>query len=132
MSLFNSLFKNSSTKETSEITERKLDWTYLTDLGQLNDINIHSNSEPALIFKHSTRCSISRMALKQFENEFKSSSKVALYFLDLLENRPISAAISTQFNVVHQSPQLLLIKNGVTVYTVSHSAIDAQELMTNL
>jgi bacillithiol system protein YtxJ len=87
-----------------------------------------SNEKPVAIFKHSTRCSVSRMALKQFENEFNSSDKVTPYFLDLIEYRAISNEIASRFGVTHQSPQLILVKEGKAIYNVSHSDIDAEEL----
>ena len=68
------------------------------------------------------------MALKQFENEFNSSDKVTPYFLDLIAHRDISNEIANRFGVTHQSPQLILIKEGKAVYNVSHSDIDAEEL----
>jgi bacillithiol system protein YtxJ len=88
-----------------------MNWNALTDLEQLNEIISLSNEKPVVIFKHSTRCSISRMALKQFENEFDLSDKVTPYFLDLIAHREISNGIAS-FGVMHQSPQLLLIKEG--------------------
>ena len=129
MTLFSSLFGNSENQNSSE---SKMNWIQLTDLGQLNEISMLSNEKPVIIFKHSTRCSISRMALKQFENEFDSKDEVEAYFLDLLEHRDISNEIATRFNVYHQSPQLLLIKEGKSVYDVSHSDIDALELKGKL
>jgi len=84
------------------------------------------------IFKHSTRCSVSRMALKQFENEFDLAEEVDTYFLDLLEYRDVSNEIASRFQVEHQSPQLILIKDGKAIYDVSHSAIDAVELKGKL
>ena len=72
------------------------------------------------------------MALKQFENEFNSSDKVTPYFLDLIAHRDISNAIADQFGVRHESPQLILIKDGKAVYNVSHSDIDAEELGNKL
>lgn len=126
MSIFNSLFGSSSEEESQS---SKVNWIPLTDLGQLTEIIETSEEKPVVIFKHSTRCSISRMALKQFENEFDLTlDQVTIYFLDLLAYRDISNAISLRFNVVHQSPQLLLIKNGESVYHVSHSDIDAADL----
>jgi len=129
MTLFSSLFGNSENQNSSE---SKMNWIRLTDLGQLNEISMLSNEKPVIIFKHSTRCSISRMALKQFENEFDSKDEVEAYFLDLLEHRDISNEIATRFNIYHQSPQLLLIKEGKSVYDVSHSDIDAEELKGKL
>jgi bacillithiol system protein YtxJ len=106
----------------------KVGWRPLTDLGQLNEIIEASVEKPILIFKHSTRCAVSRMVLKQFENEFDAEQKITPYFLDLLIHRDISNAIAERFGVVHQSPQLILIKDGKAVYNTSHSDIDAGNL----
>lgn len=129
MSIFNPLFGNS---EETKKTEGKINWIPLTDLAQLNEIVNNSNEKPVVIFKHSTRCSVSRMALKQFENEYDLDDAVAVYFLNLLEHRDISNEIASRFGVIHQSPQLLLIKEGKSVYDVSHSDIDAEELKRKL
>ncbi len=125
MTLFKSIFGDSENKNTNT---SKINWIALTDLGQLNEIMDLSHEQPVAIFKHSTRCSISRMALKQFENEFDLEGSVTPYFLDLLNHRDISNEIATRFEVYHQSPQLLLIKEGKSVYDASHSDIDAAEL----
>lgn len=129
MSVFSNIFGSSEKQNDSN---SKINWIPLTDLGQLNEIIDISNEKPAVIFKHSTRCSVSRMALKQFENEFDLDDKVDSYFLDLLEHRVISNEIASRFGVYHQSPQLLLIKEGKSVYDVSHEAIDAGELKGKL
>ena len=125
MTLFNSIFGDSENKNSNA---SKINWIPLTDLGQLNEILELSHQQPVAIFKHSTRCSISRMALKQFENEFDLEGTVTPYFLDLLNHRDISQEIATRFDVYHQSPQLLLIKEGKSIYDASHSDIDAVEL----
>ena len=122
MALFTSIFGDSENKNTNA---SKINWIPLTDLGQLNEIMNLSHEQPVVIFKHSTRCSISRMALKQFENEFDLGGSVTPYFLDLLNHRDISQEIATRFEVYHQSPQLLLIKEGKSIYDASHSDIDA-------
>ncbi|MCI4444195.1 MAG: bacillithiol system redox-active protein YtxJ [Lentimicrobium sp.] len=129
MSVFSNLFGSS---EKQDNFSGKINWIPLTDLGQLNEIISSSNEKPVVIFKHSTRCSVSRMALKQFENEFDLKNQVDAYFLDLLEHRDISNEIASRFGVYHQSPQLLLIKEGKSVYDVSHSDIDAEELKGKL
>ncbi|TRX00110.1 bacillithiol system redox-active protein YtxJ [Flavobacterium gawalongense] len=126
MSFFQNIFNSSDDKD---LKESKINWNELTDLGQLNEIIFVSNEKPVAIFKHSTRCSVSRMALKQFENEFNNSDKVTPYFLDLIAYRDISNAIADRFGVTHQSPQLIVIKEGKAIYNVSHSDIDAEELM---
>jgi bacillithiol system protein YtxJ len=129
MSIFNSIFGSSE----NNTNPSKVNWIPLTDLGQLNEISELSNEKPVVIFKHSTRCSISRMALKQFENEYDlSDTEVTTYFLDLIAFRDISNEIASRFVVVHQSPQLLLLVGGKSVYDVSHSAIDADELKSKI
>ena len=129
MSLFNSLFGSSEEKKERE---SKINWIPLQHVGQLDEMVAFSEQKPALIFKHSTRCSISRFALKQFENEYALEDRVDAYFLDLLEYRDISNEIASRFKVIHQSPQLLLIKNGQSVYDASHSEIDAADLVERL
>ena len=125
MSIFSSLFGSS---ENQEEKTAKMNWIPMVDLGQLNEIISLSSEKSVIIFKHSTRCSVSRMVLKQFESEFDLEDQVTPYFLDLLEHRDLSNAIAEQFKVVHQSPQLLLVKNGMSVYDASHSAIEVAEL----
>lgn len=129
MSIFNSLFGSS---EEKKVTAGKINWIPLQFMGQLDEIAALSDQKPAVIFKHSTRCSISRFALKQFEKEYDLQDNVDAYFLDLLEYRDISNEIASRFGVFHQSPQLLLIKEGKSVYDVSHDAIDAGELKSKL
>ena len=128
MSIFNSIFGEPKSNSNSSNNN----WVPLTDLGQLYDIIQLSNEKPVVIFKHSTRCSISRMALKNFENEYDLGENIAPYFLDLIAFRDISNEIASRFEVVHQSPQLLLIIGGKSVYDVSHSAIDADELKSKI
>jgi len=132
MTIFSSIFGSSDGLEKAKST---INWIPLQDLGQLNEIINNSHEKPVVIFKHSTRCSVSRMALKQFENEFDVETlhcNVSTYYLDLLEHRDISNEIASRFGVYHQSPQLLLIKDGKSVYDVSHSDIDAGELKGKL
>jgi bacillithiol system protein YtxJ len=122
MGIFKNIFGNS--EDENQLDSNKF-WINLEDLGQLNEIITVSEEKPVVIFKHSTRCSVSRMVLKQFENEFNLQDKMEAYFLDLIENRAISNEIASKFEVVHQSPQLLVIKNGKCIYNISHSDIDA-------
>ena len=130
MNFFSKMFGDSDNKDSNE---SPLLWNPLTEIKQLDEIVEESNTIAVFIFKHSTRCSISRMALKNFEREYAlNPSDAKLYFLDLLEHRDISNEISTKFNVVHQSPQLLLIKKGHCLYHVSHSDIDATDLLSKI
>lgn len=133
MSLFSSLFGNSDESDNKDTNQNSLNWQPLTDINQLDSIVSESEEKPVVIFKHSTRCSISRMALKNFEREYDfDEDEVTPYFLDLINHRDISNEIAHKFNVIHQSPQLLLIKNGKSVYDVSHSEIDAEALKSKI
>ncbi len=104
-----------------------MQWISLNDLNQINEIK---NAEGySLIFKHSTRCSISMMAKRNFElNWDVIPENTTLYFLDLISHRDISAYIAETFQVHHESPQVLLIKNGECILDLSHSDISAEEV----
>jgi bacillithiol system protein YtxJ len=94
----------------------------------LSDIDEKSKGKTQVIFKHSTRCGISRMVMNQFADAFNVDSNLDLYYLDLLSYRDVSNEIGYKFQVMHQSPQLLIIKNGVAVAHASHGAINDLDL----
>ena len=119
------LFGNKNEVKTSN---SQVAWIALEDLGQLNEIKTVSDDKFVLIFKHSSGCIVSRMALKQFEKDYKNNNHTTNYFLDLLSFREISNAVASKFEVQHQSPQILIINNGKCVYKVSHDAIDAETI----
>jgi len=126
MSLFNKFFGDSESKDTSSSNSM---WNELTELKQLDAIAEESAGTPVLIFKHSTRCPVSRMALRNFEQEYDiEEGKLKLYYLDLLEHRDISNEIATRFGVCHQSPQVILINDGKAVYDTSHHEINAKTI----
>jgi bacillithiol system protein YtxJ len=66
------------------------------------------------------------MALYRLE-EFKSEKLNEYYYLDLIRYRNVSNEISSKFKLEHQSPQVLLIRNGKLIYHVSHNAIKPKE-----
>jgi len=120
MGLFNKIFKSTLEAENSI----KISWIALTSIEQLEALILQSSLKPALIFKHSTRCGISRMALKSFERDYNlNEENIDLYFLDLLNFRNISNAISVKLNVQHQSPQAIAVKNEHVIYHDSHYQI---------
>ncbi|MEM6719004.1 MAG: bacillithiol system redox-active protein YtxJ [Bacteroidota bacterium] len=124
MGLFNKIFGSSEASETPEPS--KLQWTPLTDISQLDTIVEESKTKPVAIFKHSTRCGISRMVINQFQSSYDlEENQMKVYYLDLLSYRPISEEIAARFQVWHESPQLIVLKNGVTVGHASHSQINA-------
>jgi len=106
-----------------------LRWHDLTHLSGLDDLIARSFEQPGVIFKHSTRCGTSLMAKKRLEREWPfPPEEPPAWFLDLLPFREISDAIAGRLDVPHQSPQLLLVKNGRCVYHASHGAITAEAL----
>ena len=117
--------RNSNTKNT----KIKMNWIELEDENQLKDLIVNSSIKPSLIFKHSTRCGISRMALKSFEKEYDiDEMEVDVYFLDLLNYRNLSNKISIELNIQHQSPQVLVLKNENVVYSDSHYSISVNAI----
>lgn len=127
MGLFKNIFGASNLDK--EISKKYINWISLNSLEQLQEIKEQSKTESIVMFKHSTRCGISRGVLKQFENSFDEElSSLKIYYLDLLNFREISNEIATQFKIVHESPQLIVIKNGVTVKHASHYDIMSIDL----
>jgi bacillithiol system protein YtxJ len=112
-----------------------MNWNTLTTIAQLETIvNSQSHSEPILLFKHSTRCSISTASLSRVERNWKEddNSKIQPYYLDLLQHRDVSNHIATLTGVEHASPQVLIIKEGKCVYDASHSDIRYDDIMENI
>ena len=108
-----------------------MNWIPLKSEDELFEIIEKSRSKPQIIFKHSTRCSISSMAKSRLERS-RVPENTDFYFLDLIAHRNISNKVAGEFNVFHESPQILLIKNGECVYDESHAAIRMDELEEQL
>lgn len=103
-----------------------MNWIKLTDLTQLDQIREHSKKSPIVIFKHSSRCSTSQMVFSRLERNWKEEEMghVQAYFLDLISYRQISNAIAEQFEIQHESPQLIVIRDEAAIYEGSHFEID--------
>lgn len=102
-------------------------WIPLQRPEQLDTIVADSHSRPQVIFKHSTRCSVSSMVLNRLERDDQPSS-MDFYLLDLLSYRPISNEIAERFHVHHESPQIIIIKMGEAIFDESHLAIQMDEI----
>ena len=106
-----------------------LHWIPLRDSAQLDEIVTRSSQIPCIIFKHSTRCSISAMAKMRLEDHWDFQPEEAeIYFLDLIQYRELSNQIAERFSVYHESPQIILLRNGESTYDASHLDISVQEL----
>lgn len=111
-----------------------MNWNQLSSKATLEEIKSESFSHPVVIYKHSTRCSISSMALNRLERSWNPEEMegTAIYFLDLIAHRDISNEIVQMFDVQHESPQVLLISSGKCVYHASHMGISYRELKGQL
>ena len=132
MGLFDKVFKSQRDISKEEIKE--VPWHALTAPEQLDKIEAESREKAIAVFKHSTRCGISKMVLNNFERNFdlQQENGFRLYFLDLLANRDISNMIADRFQVRHESPQLIIIKNGKVVHHASHQSIEVDSLRKHL
>ncbi len=111
-----------------------MNWLPLSDLAQLAEIDAASQQRPVLLFKHSTRCSISSAALHRLESAWSTGDDAThtAYYLDLLRHRSISSAIEARYGVEHASPQVLVIRHGRCIHTASHFGITYRDVLQNL
>jgi bacillithiol system protein YtxJ len=129
---FGKLLTNKLLFQKGTSTKSKMNWHQLNSEEQLEQIKKESFERPIMIFKHSTSCSISSASLSRMERNWKEeeAKNMKVYFLDLLKNRRLTNAIAQKFNVEHQSPQVILIKNGERVYDESHFGISFQDVVS--
>jgi bacillithiol system protein YtxJ len=106
-------------------------WIEIESLIQLNEVLQGANEKPILLFKHSTRCSISIMALNRFQKEWNiEDDRIVPYFVDLLEHSDVSNAIETMTEVQHQSPQAIVWSKNRALYSASHNGISASKIQS--
>jgi bacillithiol system protein YtxJ len=107
-----------------------MNWNQINDIAQLEQIKEESFKNPVLLFKHSTTCSISAMALNRMERNYNQEKVGNLkpYYLDLLNHRDISKKIAEEFEVEHESPQAIIVQNGEAIYNASHYDISFAEI----
>ena len=112
---------------------KELPWNQLTSVDQLKEVLDSSTEKPILLFKHSTRCSISSMAFSGFQSGWEGTEEeIGIYYLDLLNYRDISNQIAELTGVMHQSPQVIVLKNNEVVYTATHTAISARAALSSI
>lgn len=112
---------------SSNKTSASVNWTPLTSIEQLNELTELSKEKTVVIFKHSTRCSISIMSKSRMDSNWDGTDEDAIMvYLDLIKYRDLSNQIALDFNIMHESPQVLVIKNGVCTYSATHGNIDAK------
>jgi bacillithiol system protein YtxJ len=108
-------------------------WKHLEELQQLDEIDQSSTTKTAVIFKHSTRCGTSHHAMDKLVSEWGFEEKqLDFFYLDLLNYRSLSDEIADRYSVVHQSPQIIIIRNGKSIYNISHNGINLQTIKDRL
>lgn len=108
-------------------------WKELIHTGQLEEIVKDSYSDPVAIYKHSTYCSISSVVKRRLEAQLAALQiQMDFYFLDLIRYRRLSDEIAKSFSVLHESPQLLVIYKGKSIYDGSHFQIDLNQAIHSL
>ena len=129
MNFLKNIFGRKSNEVPKEKNTSSINWLPLTSIDGLKDLEKISKTQSVLIFKHSIRCGISSIVMKRFEGLFSQEyQNLKVYFLDILNNRTISDQIEYNFKVPHESPQLIVLKNGVSVYNASHYDITLVDL----
>tara|TARA_B100001093_G_C26552271_1_gene895001 strand:- start:481 stop:825 length:345 start_codon:yes stop_codon:yes gene_type:complete len=105
------------------------DWIYIISQSSLEELINTSYDTKVLLFKHSTRCSISTLAKNRIESVGDKKIIKSCYFLDLLAFRQLSNKISSDFNVYHESPQVLIIDKGKCITHLSHGDISWDNIL---
>ncbi len=105
-----------------------MNWKEFTSEEGLEEIKRRSIEKPQVIFKHSTKCSISSMAKSRLERG-NAPEAIDFNYLDLIAHRNVSSKIAELFDVEHASPQVLIIKDGACIYDESHNAISMDEIV---
>lgn len=103
-----------------------IEWIPLETVEQLQTLQKESESQPVVIYKHSTRCTTSHMILNRIQRSGQIWSGVRMYFLDLLRHKSLSATVESIFSVRHESPQLLVIRDRAAVLNLSHFDIEPE------
>ncbi len=117
----------------SQAEELHNNWKSLNDINQLDQIEKESFEKPVAIFKHSISCGLSAMARYQLERDWDFEGEdFSFYYLDLINYRAVSNEIAERYGVVHQSPQIIILKDGKTIYNTSHHKISVSDLKQGL
>jgi len=120
-------------KLTSGLKDTPSYWSTITNSNQLDEIIEESKTQPVAIFKHSTRCGISFNIKYNLEENWDFEEKdLKFYYLDLIAYRSISNLVAQKFGIIHQSPQVIMLKNGKVVFDTSHHMISTKAIRQHL
>ncbi|MCC7241532.1 MAG: bacillithiol system redox-active protein YtxJ [Acidobacteria bacterium] len=99
----------------------------LPDLAALDSALKRSFTRPVVIFKHSSTCGVSALALEEIaELRGDPSLETDVFMVLVHPHRPVSHAIARILRVRHESPQALILHRGAALWHASHFRISAQ------
>ncbi len=129
MSFLKRLTSRSKSHSEPEVLVEVVQWKLTNSEQALDLIDEQSKRKPQIVFKHSTRCGVSSMVLRRFERQsHEVISGMDFHMVDLISNREVSNAVAARYGIMHQSPQLIIVKNGTAVFNDSHYDITTVEL----
>ena len=92
-----------------------------------------SHHRPVVICKHSATCGISAQALDSLEEWFGAESRTPeAYIVTVQTHRALSTGLAERFGIRHETPQLLLLRDGVVTWHASHHHVRGAELQAVL
>ena len=97
----------------------------ITDTSSFQNLIERSNQVPVVIFKHSLTCPISASAYDQMS---ECEGDIAL--VEVQRARELSNEIEDRLNVPHESPQVIVLRNGQVAWNASHFKITTDAVMT--
>jgi bacillithiol system protein YtxJ len=101
-----------------------IEWQHLKTSKELQSLIQKSHDTPAAIFKHSTRCGASAIVKERLEEDWDfENGEIDIYLLDLIAHRDLSNEVSKTFGVRHESPQILVINDGQSIFDTSHGDV---------
>jgi len=105
----------------------------IEEMGDLDAVEIQSGTRMQVIYKHSNRCPLCHMAMRQVRDAIEKAGKQAdFYLLDVIASRPVSMAAAERWGIHHESPQVLLIDDGNVAWHVAHRGVKADAIINQL
>lgn len=99
-------------------------FTPLSTPDQFDALLAASADHPVVIFKHSPTCGTSAMAYDELSDLLEGDG-ADVHLLDVLRSRPLSQAVAARLGVRHESPQVLILKDGAVRWQGSHYRVTA-------
>ena len=96
----------------------------IDDQATLENLISDSTQKPVIVFKHSTACSISSRAYREME---KLEGQVNI--LEVQSAREVSRELANRTGIRHETPQVIVLRDGKAVWNASHFDVKAADVM---